>query len=246
MGRNFYINAMIILLSLLCSACIEDIADCTRKNGTMSEAEYSFDPLHGIEVWDGLDVILHPSQEQKVIVKAGKNILPKIQLEEKEGILTIRDQNTCNWSRSYESREVHLYLPQINMIIQNGYGHISSRDTVLSDHLFIEARIGSGSINLTVNATQIEVISSRYGTITLAGSANALNVKYLSNNAIFEGSSLKADHIEIFHKSNNDFHLNPIHSLKGKMLMRGNTYLYNIPEKIDVENTGMGELIPML
>ncbi|WPP51420.1 head GIN domain-containing protein [Catalinimonas niigatensis] len=225
---------------------MEDFADCTRKNGVMSETEYSFDPLHGIEVWDGLDVILHPSQEQKVVVKAGKNILPKIQLEEKEGMLTIRDQNTCNWNKSYESREVHLFLPKINMIIQNGYGHISSRDTIFSDSLLIEARVGSGSIDLMVNATQIEVVSSRYGTIILSGTVNTLDVKYLSNNAIFDGRSLKAEHTEIFHKSNNDFHLFPVHSLKGKLLMRGNAYLYKIPEEIDVEDTGQGEIIYLL
>lgn len=241
--RCLHLLFILILLSLLCSACIEDLSDCTRKSGTMTEARYSFETIDGIEAWDGLDVILHHAQEQSVVVRAGKNILPDIRLIEKGGMLIIRDENQCNWSKTYEAREVHLYLPKIHKIIQNGYGLISSKDTVFSDNLLIEARIGSGDVDLTVNAEKIEVVSSRYGTIKLNGVVNTLSVSYLSNNAIFDGRSLKAEHIKIFHKSNNDFHLFPIQSLKGKLLMRGNVYLYKSPQEIDVEDTGHGEIL---
>ncbi len=224
-------------------ACTEQFSECLHGNGSHTEVEISLEPINGIEVSDGLDVFIHYAIHQKILVKAGTKILPQIELSVIDSILYIQDNNQCNWSKAYESREVHIFIPKLNRVIQNGYGLISCEDTIPSEDLFIQARIGSGDIDLVFKSNYVEVNSSKYGTIRLKGETTKLKVNYLNNNAIFDARDLKADAIEIHQSSNNDFHLFPIHSLTGKLLKRGNVFLYHKPEQIEVEDSGHGEII---
>jgi hypothetical protein len=242
--KQLFLPGFLFLAGILCFACTEDITDCSRRNGPFAEEILELPPISSLEAWDGLNIILHQANEQQVIVKGGKNVLSNIQLEVKEGMLIVRDENRCDWSRSYEERQVHLYLPKVDSIFQNGYGLISSADTLNLDKLQIEARIGSGEIDLLVSANKVNVISSRYGTIALGGKVNKLLVQYLSNNAIFDGRNLIAENIEIFHKSNNAFHLQPHNTLSGKLLWRGNVYLYHPPAQMELTISGEGRVIP--
>jgi hypothetical protein len=225
-------------------ACVEDIENCISRSGPIKEQTYHLDTFSSIEANDGLHIKLHPSSEQWVVVEAGKNVISQIGLVVEEGILRIEDYNRCDWSRSYQERTVHIYHPNISKIIQNGFGTISSDDTLQFQNLQIEARRGIGDIDLKIHADKLTVISSRYGTISLAGEVDLLHVQYLSNNAIFDGRQLKAHEIRVFQKSNNDFHLYPLQVLRGKLLRRGDIYLHHEPAQMDVEVSGTGRIIP--
>lgn len=236
---------LLAILPLGFQSCIEEIDECLSRTGKKTEQVYALDPFSQIEVNDGIRVRLFSSTEQRAVVRAGKNVITQISLHVSEGKLTIHDNNRCDWTRHHEEREVLLYVPQLSLIRQNGYGRISTDDTLQVDKLQIEARQGSGAIDLKLKAYEITVVSSRYGTISLEGKADRLHVQYLSNNAIFEGRHMKAKEVKVFQKSNNHFHLYPEGLLNGKLLRRGNIYLYHPPQLTDVEITGSGKIIPV-
>lgn len=233
------------LLLSISQACVEDIQNCVSRTGPVAEREYDLENFSSIEANDGIHIRLHPSKEQKVVVRAGKNVIPQISLRVEDGMLMIEDHNRCDWSRSFQERTVHIYHSNISLIIQKGFGTITAEDTLEFQDLRIEARRGIGNIDLTLDAKKITVVSSRYGTISLTGQVDQLHVQYLSNNAIFEGSHLKAREVRVFQKSNNDFHLYPLQLLHGKLLRRGNIYLHHAPQNTDVEISGSGRIIPV-
>ncbi len=235
---------LFVLIHLSLQSCIEEIDECLARTGKMTEQAYALAPFNKIEANDGICVRLFPSAEQRAIVRAGKNVITQISLIVNDGKLTIQDNNRCDWTRQYQEREVLLYVPHLSLIRQNGYGRISTDDTLQVDELRIEARRGTGTINLKLKADNITVVSSRYGTISLEGKTDRLHVQYLSNNAIFEGRRMRAREVRVFQKSNNDFHLYPEKLLYGKLLRRGNIYLYHPTELSDVEITGSGKIIP--
>ncbi len=238
------LHTTLLLVLLLTQGCLEDIENCAKRNGEITEISYDLDPIRGIEAWDGIDVVLYNSSEQQVLVRAGENIISRIGLQVEEGILTIKDNNQCDWSRRYQAREVHIFLPQVDFIFQNGFGKISSNDTIYASNLRIEARGGTGSIDLLVDAGQLGVYSWRYGTIKIGGKAELLKVQFHNNNAIFDSKDLIAEEISMVHKSNNAFHLRPKNLLKGTIRAKGNVYLYQKPGEIDVDITGSGKIIP--
>ncbi|MFP4290260.1 MAG: head GIN domain-containing protein [Cyclobacteriaceae bacterium] len=240
---SFCLVLVLLLIAVCFSSCDDEKAYCFEGDGNLTESEMNIPAFQSIYVYDGLNVYLHQAEEQKVIIKAGKNIIHRISAEVNDGGLFLRDQNRCNWSRDYQEREVHIWTKDIHTIEQSGYGKIVSADTLKMPDLNLRAQGGPGNYELTLDCERVVVHSWRYGTIKLAGKTRQLVVKYLNNNAIFDGRDLQAEEIEIIHKSHNSFHLYPIKSLKGEIRARGHTYLYHEPELIQVEQKGQGEII---
>lgn len=233
------------ILAWLSQGCMEDMSDCVSRSGAITTRTVELPPFHSITARDGIHVKLQTAEDQQLSVIAGENVQPQISLKVIDGTLIIEDHNRCDWSRQYRERIVRILLPRLSRIEQEGFGSITSEDTLEVEALLIQARRGIGEIDLKVKAQTLNVVSSRYGTISLAGETKRLKVQYLSNNAIFKGSQLQAQEIDVFQKSNNDFHLYPVKLLQGKLLRRGNIYLYHPPERTAVEISGKGRIIPL-
>lgn len=235
---------LLICLGLVFVGCNEEDAfDCFKSNGSIKEKIVSTDSFHTLKAHDGIDIKISKGENYRLKIRAGKNVLPSISYEVKDGELTIKDNNFCNWVREYGKKEVHLFAPEFKTIIQNGYGTIYSGDTLDFKHLSIDGEDGPGNINLIVNTNSIYASTSRYGTITLSGKTNAVNIRYFSNNAIFDGRDLVAQKVKVFHKSNNTFHVNPVRVLEGRIILKGDIVAYNKPATIDLIYEGSGKLI---
>src|SRR6187402_160202 len=48
------------------------------------------------------DVIIHPDTVNRIRVTCGSNLIGKIETEITDGILRIRNNNHCNWVRSFD------------------------------------------------------------------------------------------------------------------------------------------------
>lgn len=243
--KKLNLHRTLLLLLLLYQGCIEDLEKCSRRNGKMVELSYELPSIRGIEANDGINIFLYSSDEQKVIARAGEHVISQLELEVKEGILILQDNNKCNWSRQYQDREVHLYLPELVSINQNGYGSILSSDTIVSDQIRIAAQGGSGNIDLMIKTKHLDVYSWRYGTIKIAGATETLNVQFHNNNAIFDARNLATGQASIIHKSNNSFHLRAKKTLIGNLRAKGDLFLYTKPDVLDVNISGSGKIIPV-
>lgn len=242
--RNF-ICTLTPIIFFCYSGCRDGLSDCFRSNGKEAIRELAVAPFSEIHAYDGLQINITQGDGYLVTIKAGSNTISDIRVSNVNGILSIKDDISCEWSRKYEEKEVTIQCPDLRTIHQNGYGHIQSAAPLMVDSLLIIAKTGNGDISLKAETDYLKVRSARNGRITLEGQTKYLNVEYLSNNATFEGRNFLADQVKIFHKSNNSFHLYPISSLRGKLLKSGSVFLYHQPDIVSVEVTGKGEIIDL-
>lgn len=237
------IHYIAAFLFLILSSCQDGASDCFKRNGDLIEIEYEVPPFREIHAFDGLNVYITQGDDYLVSVKAGDHIISDINVKSENGILTLTDEISCDWTRKYEPKEVFIQCPDLRVIYQNGHGHIRSEGTLSFDSLDIKPRYGQGNVTLSLNSKYTSVISHRNGTVTLAGKTNYLHVGLLYKTPIFDGKDFQAMHVDIMHNCNNSMHIYPIRTLSGRLQKKGNAYLYHMPEEINVEITGQGKII---
>ncbi len=236
------------LLFLVClfitySGCREGLSDCFTRTGEQTTEETAVAPFRTLYVNDGLQVKLVQSSRYMVTVRAGSHIIGEIRAKSEDGMLTLTDEIDCDWSRRYESKEVTVSCPALRTVYQNGYGNITADETLAYDSLSILPRYGQGSVTLDLQAKYVEVTAHRNSTITLTGKTDYLLVNLMFETPVFDGRDLQAQQVDIAQNSNNHMYLYPIHSLRGRIMKKGNVYLYHQPELIQVDVRGKGKII---
>jgi hypothetical protein len=139
----------IILISLLWG-CKKP--GCLGNAGDYITATVTLGTFNKVILENNIDLVLTQGYEEKIVIKAPKNIVPNITTGISNGILTISNSGNCRWARSPgEKVSVQLFFKKINKIIYEGSGDITNTDTLKLDTLQFEANEGAGNVSLTVN-----------------------------------------------------------------------------------------------
>lgn len=236
---------LIFLLSLWAffSCDSEDAFDCIKKTGDIVETELSPEDFHQLHVYDGINVYLSQGEETRIILKTGENLVKKIRFEFNDGVLSIYNDNTCNWVRSYDDLAVYITVNQLQQIKLWGYGNVKSLDTLRFDHLNVESKDGTGDIDLTIQCNSVNVVSNSISNITLSGRVDKLSVGYYYNDGWFHGEKLIARTVSVNHLGTNGIAIYPVEKLKVYIERNGEVYYYNDPDELETEIAGSGQLI---
>ncbi len=115
--------AFSISIFLLNSCNKENAPDCFRSTGeTVSESNALSENITKIIVYDNIGIRLINTNESefKRTLTGGKNLLNDITFEEENGVLTIKNENKCNWVREYTSFNIIIESNSINHIYNYG------------------------------------------------------------------------------------------------------------------------------
>jgi hypothetical protein len=236
---SLYITVITVLSYFGCDN--ENALDCFKKTGEIIQEEISLEFFNSIEVLDEIDVYLYNSNEQKVIIKAGKNLIPKIKLEVNEQILSVRNDNRCNWRRSPGNPGIYIYLNDLKNISIFDFSNFYTEDTLVLDKLHIYSD-GTGNFDMKLDADSIFIESIYISNYEMAGKTNFLHINF-SDDSQFFGRQLKSSYCEILHYGSNRIELYPLLSLIGSLQSTGSLYYFNDPDILDVKVLGSGELI---
>ncbi len=240
--RSLYLF-LLCCLFITYSGCREGLSDCFTRTGKQTAEETEVAPFRTLYVNDGLHIKLVQGSRYRVTVRAGSHIIGEIRATSEEGELMLTDEIGCDWSRRYEPKEVTVECPDLRTVYQNGYGSITADETLTYDSLSILPRYGQGSVTLDVQAKYVEVTAHRNSTVTLTGETDYLLVNLMFEMPVFDGRDLQAQKVDIAQVANNHMYLYPIHSLRGRIMKKGNVYLYHQPELIQVDVQGKGRII---
>lgn len=188
---------------------------CITSTGTIIQKERSVPEFSQIEVYDKIDLIITEGSGQRCIVEAGSNLQELILIEVNGSTLSIRNDNTCNFMRSYKKKiKVYLTVTKLNNIILRGSGDVTSTNT-LRDSLFgVESWGGSGSVRLDIDTkVSFATIHTATADITFTGKCPLLYA-YSTGNGEIHTEDLNADQVYI----NN--------SGTGNCFVRANNFLY--------------------
>lgn len=180
MGRIDKISVFVIALLLSVSCSKNNPGDCFKSAGTITSETRTAVPFTDLHMTNNVDVFLSYAPTYSIEVRAGKNVIPGIKTEISDSTLTISNENSCNWIRSYNSPvEVYLEAPQLDSIFYAASGNLTSVNQFTNNSLVLEVLEGSGSISLWLN-TEKSWMNLHYGTADLSAKGYS-HISYLSS-----------------------------------------------------------------
>lgn len=248
--KKIIFGLAVFLLFLSCekpSDCVEKTGNATSRIYPVSE-ENHFNKIH---VDKGVGLVVKQGTEWKVEVFTGDNLLDNISVEFKDGTLNLKDNSSCNWTRSYGQIKFYVTTPQLEYldIISTTEQDIVS-DGVLTHNILrmISIDLGPGAgtndFHMQVNNYQTVVENNNVSRFYISGETNEALFNFYEGNGRIQAENLIAQNIKVFHRGSNDMIVFPVQKITGKMVSTGNVVLKNVPLlPVDVEELYHGRVI---
>lgn len=234
-----------MILFLLQSCNKGGVSDCFNNTGEITRVSRDVGEFKTIILHDNVNLIISNSESSFVDVEAGANIIDGIETDLNENsVLTIRNNNSCNWIRSYD-KPINVYLGSnsFDSIVYRSIGDISTIDTFNIDVLYFSIMEGAGSIKMKIKTNSI-YLSMFAGTadVELMGKSK---MTYLYSNAfgLIDASNLFSTLAYVNNSSTNNMYVRTSKDLGAIIGGIGDIYYYGDPEYVGLEKTGTGNLI---
>lgn len=243
--KLFQIIVLAISFSFFTSCIKGDPTDCFKSTGKDTWESRSVANFNTIVLYDNVNLVLTQDEEITLDVFGGSNLLKKINTDINDGVLTIRNTNSCNWVRSF-NREVTVYahVDSLIRIDYRGSGDISSSNTIISDSLKLDIKEGAGKIDLDVDVDR-NYIYFTIGTADVYYSGKS-NISYIAARSFGPIYAQEMESLFTFMSSegSNDCYVRTQNKLEAAITNIGDIYYYGNPE-ILINNTGEGKLIKL-
>lgn len=174
----------IILFLLVMLSCkkAED-RRCLKGAGEETTITVALDDFHEIFIGPNINVVLVQDSLNELHIFGGENLVNFISSDVEEGLLDLRNENKCNFLRSYKREitvEVHFTtLSQINF---EGTKPLRCEKTITGNNLAVFVRDGAGLVDLDVAYNNISyTITNGWGNFDLSGTTGTLKMNIRSN-----------------------------------------------------------------
>ncbi len=237
--------AIAIITTTLFSCKKSTPLDCFKSTGKITEEKRNTGTFNTVILNDNVNLHLTQGNENKITVKAGKNLIKKIVTEiNNDTCLEISNLNSCNWTRNYKIPvDVYLTFKELADIEYHSTGNIDNTDTLTVDSLVLNVREGAGTINLVVDSKKIySNIHRGTATIELSGKSLLLFV-YSADFGLVDNRNLKAQHVYLRSETGNNIYVNAVQLIDATINGIGNVYYYGNPQSVSRNGTGSGKLI---
>lgn len=242
----FFYSIIFLVLS-----CAKDNApNCIQIAGDLTTIEHNIDPFDRILANENIELFLLQGSEYHLKIESGEHLISDINYTiDNSGLLTLNDNNQCNWVRNYVPTKIFVTTPNLKEIRSNTQYTIKSEGILTFPNLklisenFNQDNISSGDFNLHVQNESVSVISNNISQFFISGSTDTLFVGFYSGTTAFFGANLLAQDVEISHRSSHDITVHPVQSLSGVLRSTGNLISVNEPPNVDVSVLYTGSLI---
>lgn len=145
---------------------------------------------------DFFDVELVSGNEGNITIKGEENLLSYIKIEVVDQVLKIAIEKNKYISTS-KGKKIEIIIPfeNISHVSLTGSGNVISKSTIKSES-FSAQLIGSGDLNLNVEATDFSINLSGSGDVVLKGQAENFNTD-LNGSGDIDGGDFKAKNAKI-------------------------------------------------
>ena len=244
MKMRIYIS--VILLAILTSGC-DDKPDCFKGTGPLTSEERPSGPVTRIELRCNADVTVHPSEENRIKVTCGANLIDKIETDLEDGTLTIRNKNRCNWVRSFDpSIKVEVWTDDLIAIrTDDSNGDITFSDTLHVYEFRFDSYSSLGIYNIKLDAF-LATLALHNGPADFFGEGK-VTVSYVYNSGYgkMDFRNIISEKIYMNNRGSNDTYVNVNQLLEAKLESSGNIYYKGNPPVIQTTITGTGAILPL-
>ena len=241
----------LLLLSIfsivLISCKKENMGDCFKGTGIVKKETRILGDFDSIYVDRRLNIVLVQDSVNFAVVEAGEHLLDMIETEIKYGELILRNNNKCNWVRSYKIPvKIEVHTNNLQHIVMWGASNITNKDTLRFPKLVVEYRDASGNIDLMVDNQLTNIIQhTGAGDAVIHGKTEQLTV-YMSSLAFGDYTDLQAQNVYVENRSSADCRVLGNQTFTFRLRGDGNIYYKGQGEIISEEKTGNGVIKKIL
>jgi Putative auto-transporter adhesin, head GIN domain len=236
---------LITLFSLVTGCNKENAPDCFQSAGEDRTIVRDIEPFESIDISDYIQIELLDTNFTAVEITGPKNLLPEVITEVKDGKLIIRNDNTCNFTRSFKREiTVRICSPEFRNIQNHGTGNLKSINTLNGNVFKLENRDAAGRIELDLDVDTASVYTHT-GVCDVVMKGRAFKTVLFEQGVGYtDARNLQSDYTYINNSSLNDIYASARLYLFGYVKFSGNIYFSGNPT-IDQEIDGQGRLIPI-
>jgi len=202
----------------------------------MAAQQKNVGDFNKVTAFDQIDVMLVPSNENKVILN-GKGS-KEVELINKNGELKIRMPLTKLLKGDAISATV--YYSKIDAVEANEGSRIASESAIQATDFNIIAKEGS-TIELLLDVEDLQARISNGSKINLEGTATQQDV-LINSGAIYQASNLKTKHTTITANAGGDAEINASDSVDAKVRAGGDIIIYGKPKDINQKVIAGGKI----
>ena len=239
---------LLTMLSIIVFSCKkENMGDCFKGTGIVKKDTRILGDFDSIYVDRRLNIVLVQDSVNFAVVEAGEHLLDMIDTEIKDGKLTLRNNNKCNWVRSYKIPvNIEVHTNNLHHIVMWGASNITNKDTLRFPKLVVEYRDASGNIDLMVDNQLTNIIQhTGAGDAVIHGKTEQLTV-YMSSLAFGDYTDLQAQNVYVENRSSADCRVSGNQTFTFRLRGDGNIYYKGQGEIISEEKTGNGVIKKIL
>jgi len=222
------------------------VCDCFESAGSESSQARQVSSFTQLISNDNINVFITTGSPQQVVVEGGKNLIPNIAANVSNGVLTLHNNNICNWLRSYKKSVINVYLtvPQLTTITNSGYGTVQSQGVLTYDSLVLNTTNSPGDIDLDVNSNYINAHMFGTADLALSGQCNTFEANFFGGTGFIYNNSLTVSGYGfVSSNTTGDCYINCNGTLAVHILGQGNVYYTGSATVNDLPGTGSGKLI---
>lgn len=233
-----------LLIFLVHYSCEKSPGDCFTSTGEIVSETRTITAFNSILMQDNIDVELIASNTPLIELTAGKNLLQNISIDVIDSQLVIKNNNQCNFVRSFEKPiTAKVYFSRLDSIEYRSVGNLICRDEINNPDTFkIDVFEGAGNISLLLN-NYVTQLNFHYGTANLkAEGYSQLTYFYQVSYGPIDARNLTSVFAYLENNSTNNTWVRSNTVLEATINSIGSVYYYGDPQ-ISLTGGGSGGLI---
>lgn len=243
-NKSLIFGGLILTVLTTFSCNKEKAPDCLQKAGDRMSLNRVIPAFQSILIEDNIDIIYKSANVDFVTIEGPENLINEIITEVDDlNILSIRNENTCNFVRNLSPDfKITIYSP-IQSIINSGVGDITFVDTMLTEFFSLNCKNASGIQNLKLQSDSIYLaIEDGVASLNVSGNCQQLVIFHQGVNKV-NAKDLHAESAALISNSINTLEARCDAYLYTRIQSKGDIIYYGEPDLIDLELEGEGSLV---
>jgi len=244
MKLNFQYICLVFALAFCFSCKKENMCDCLKSTGDIITKDIEVTAFTSIEVQSNVNVYITQDTVCSVRVEAGKHLMKSITAQVSNGMLTLDNNNRCNFMRSYKKPiNIYVRVKDLSELVHRGSGQVISTNTI-KQNMFTANVWSSGNIELLLDLNDASFnLHVNSGDMTLRGISGVSRV-YSAGNGIVNAGELVTGYTYLNNKSTGDIYVNVTKEFYPQINWTGNVYYSGNPPLVQPGPlNGKGKLI---
>lgn len=235
----FFLLGMCCLFLSNCKK--ENRCDCFKRTGDMITENRYLSGFTKLSVEDNVSVFVTQDSVFEVLVEAGKNIAPLIKTEVIDGTLVCKNNNRCNWTRSYKNPlNIHVRMPFLTEITSNGTGLIKTLNKINASSFLMVAK-NSGDVELLLNTNKLTTIMHGSADVYVWGNAQE-HYCNTGGSGFLNAGNFYTDYTYIHSNTLGLCYIYVASLLDCRLDQKGDIFCYGKPHQINQKKTSSGKL----